>query len=444
MDDGRHLTTHAQSSGCRASYLSHSPSKHRINNLADFSVAGARKSRTPLTRKRRPLGAREEAGAGPPYEKMEPSLLNEMASRARPHAQHLFNKYDFYSLEEHKRGAMLAGIDSVNSESIGTGDVEEMAQSFAEQYALDSPTLIEGALSIAVNEAQIDVTGNILYGGFGPGPTFTQGIDASYFVPFSGDADMFNCRASTRNLGLRPVELGKEELIFTYLRTDQDVKSTKEEFDKEIVQVKQSLDWLSQDCKRFNASLPAQARERVAARKARLKKLNEGIGSLGVPIRRSGAHVEAESPVRRAVDSRPAAVKKPEYYDIALSFAGEDRAYVEEVATGLRNAGVHVFYDKFESAQLWGKNLIDHLAEIYQNSRYVVMFISKAYVEKAWTNHERKHAQDRSLFAQQEYILPARFDDTPVPGMTATVAFQDLRHIEPTQLVVLILAKLGH
>jgi hypothetical protein len=70
------------------------------------------------------------------------------------------------------------------------------------------------------------------------------------------------------------------------------------------------------------------------------------------------------------------------------------------------------------------------------------MFVSKEYVEKAWTTHERKHAQDRALFAQEEYILPARFDDTPVPGMTSTVAFQDLRQTTPLQLVDLILTKL--
>ncbi|MGA2599748.1 MAG: hypothetical protein ABSH09_22470 [Bryobacteraceae bacterium] len=59
----------------------------------------------------------------------------------------------------------------------------------------------------------------------------------------------------------------------------------------------------------------------------------------------------------------------------APSFAGENRAYVEEVATGLQVAGVKVFYDAFEAANLWGKNLVDHLADIYANARYVVMFI---------------------------------------------------------------------
>ena len=70
------------------------------------------------------------------------------------------------------------------------------------------------------------------------------------------------------------------------------------------------------------------------------------------------------------------------------------------------------------------------------------MFISKAYVERARTTHERIHAQDRSLFAQEEYILPSRFDDTPVPGMTRTVGFVDLRQTSAAELVDLILKKL--
>lgn len=183
----------------------------------------------------------------------------------------------------------------------------------------------------------------------------------------------------------------------------------------------------------------------VVARRTRLAEMTKGMQDLGVPIRRAAAaapaslHGRSTEPVRGERE----APRQVEKYDIALSFAGEDRAYVEEVADGLKSAGVSVFYDGFEKANLWGKNLIDHLADIYSNSRYVVMFISKAYVEKAWTTHERKHAQERALFAQEEYILPARFDDTDVPGMTKTVAFQDLRRTTPAELVELTLAKLN-
>jgi hypothetical protein len=253
---------------------------------------------------------------------------------------------------------------------------------------------------------------------------------------------MFHCTASTRNHSLRPVELGNGELIFAYLRTDQNVLATKPEFNRELAQIKESLEWLRQDCRGFNATLPAAARDLIVARRTQLAEMNLGIRDLGVPIRRTSTAVPAPA---RAMEAprRGREAKEPEHYDIALSFAGENRPYVEEVADRLKAAAVSVFYDKFEGANLWGKNLIEHLAEIYANSRFVVMFISKEYVEKAWTTHERRHAQARALFAQEEYILPTRFDDTEVPGMTNTVAFQDLRHTTPGQLVELILAKLG-
>ena len=48
------------------------------------------------------------------------------------------------------------------------------------------------------------------------------------------------------------------------------------------------------------------------------------------------------------------AMIRPIEFDIALSFAGEDREYVDQVANLLRNAGVKVFYDLFEEANLWG------------------------------------------------------------------------------------------
>ena len=49
-------------------------------------------------------------------------------------------------------------------------------------------------------------------------------------------------------------------------------------------------------------------------------------------------------------------------YHVALSFAGEDRTYVEKVALQLQAEGVDVFYDKFEEADLWGKDLYTHLS----------------------------------------------------------------------------------
>lgn len=53
-------------------------------------------------------------------------------------------------------------------------------------------------------------------------------------------------------------------------------------------------------------------------------------------------------------------------YDVALSFAGEQRAYVQKVAAALRRRGIRPFYDDYEKATLWGKDLYEHLDWIYQ------------------------------------------------------------------------------
>lgn len=78
-------------------------------------------------------------------------------------------------------------------------------------------------------------------------------------------------------------------------------------------------------------------------------------------------------------------------YHVALSFAGEDRKYVEEVANHLQAAGVDVFYDLFEEEDLWGKNLYEHLTSVYRDqAQFTVMFISEFYTKKLWGTLAKK------------------------------------------------------
>ncbi len=130
-------------------------------------------------------------------------------------------------------------------------------------------------------------------------------------------------------------------------------------------------------------------------------------------------------------------------FDIALSFAGEDRQYVDNVANILKSKGVSVFYDKFEEANLWGKNLYDYLSDIYQNkARYTIMFVSKHYNKKLWTNHERQAMQSRAFQENQEYILPARFDETEIPGLLPTIGYIPLTDKAPNDFAEIIFKKL--
>lgn len=136
--------------------------------------------------------------------------------------------------------------------------------------------------------------------------------------------------------------------------------------------------------------------------------------------------------------------KKNDYYEVVLSFAGEEREYVKTVAKVLKSKNVRVFYDYDEDVNLWGKDLSVHLDEVYGGkARYCVMFISKNYAEKIWTNHEKKSALAKSIEQKGEYILPVRFDDTRIPGIQPTIAYLDISKMPPEELGRKILLKLG-
>ncbi|MCP4706634.1 MAG: TIR domain-containing protein [candidate division Zixibacteria bacterium] len=132
-------------------------------------------------------------------------------------------------------------------------------------------------------------------------------------------------------------------------------------------------------------------------------------------------------------------------YDIALSFAGENRNIAEELANGLKDEDVRVFYDDYEKEDLWGKDLYQHFQKVYRDrARYCIIFVSVAYAEKIWTRHELKQAQARAFRENQEYILPVRLDDTEIPGLNETIGYIDLRNHTIEELKEITLKKLAN
>ena len=131
-------------------------------------------------------------------------------------------------------------------------------------------------------------------------------------------------------------------------------------------------------------------------------------------------------------------------YDVAISFAGEDRKLAEEIAENLSRLGIKVFYDNFERANLWGKDLYAYLSEVYgKKAKYCLMVISENYAKKHWTNLERQAAQAKAFREKHEYILPLRLDDTEIPGILPTTGYIDIRNTSINEIVNLIIEKIS-
>ena len=134
-------------------------------------------------------------------------------------------------------------------------------------------------------------------------------------------------------------------------------------------------------------------------------------------------------------------------YDAALSFAGEDRDFAEAVATMLRSQDVEVFYDEFNAAELWGKDLpVEFRKKYFTDSRYCIIVLSDYYLEKVWTIWELRNAIEKSIQEKGEaYILPVRLDgfSGEVPGLPNTIGYVSAKSTEPEKVVDLFLQKIG-
>lgn len=131
-------------------------------------------------------------------------------------------------------------------------------------------------------------------------------------------------------------------------------------------------------------------------------------------------------------------------FDVAISFATEDQDYVSEFALELGKSDLKIYFAPDDDVNSWGKDLYSYFDDIFRKkSRFVVMFLSKNYAIKHWTNHERKSAQARAYSQRSEYILPARFDATGVDGILPTVKYIDLKKFSPIEFAKIVLKKIG-
>ncbi len=130
-------------------------------------------------------------------------------------------------------------------------------------------------------------------------------------------------------------------------------------------------------------------------------------------------------------------------YDVALSFAGEQRPYVEQVAKTVAAAGVSVFYDDFEEVRMWGRDLPSFLEQLFrEKARFCVLFLSADYARKAFPRWEGQAAIARLVKQKGEYILPIRFDSTDLPGLPPMTKYLDGQKLTPPQVAANILEKL--
>lgn len=124
-------------------------------------------------------------------------------------------------------------------------------------------------------------------------------------------------------------------------------------------------------------------------------------------------------------------------FDAALSFPGEVREVVEQVALELGHLNGHnsCFYDNNYRPQLARPALDLLLQDIYRNrAKLVVVFLGGDYQRKDWCGVEFRAIREILMVRDHKKIMFVRMDDAPVDGVFRTDGYIDGRKFTPTEI----------
>ena len=124
-------------------------------------------------------------------------------------------------------------------------------------------------------------------------------------------------------------------------------------------------------------------------------------------------------------------------FDVALSFPGEIRDYIEPIVAELeRCIGPNTyFYDENYVSQLARPALDVLLQDIYRNrSLLVVVFLCTDYQSKEWCGVEFRAIREMFMEGQADRIMFIRMDNGQVDGVFKTDGFIDARQRSPEEV----------
>ena len=206
-------------------------------------------------------------------------------------------------------------IGSLSEDRVLNTSPEKLCDYFVEKYSVDPLVIDESGIQVDYGDAQVDVSHRFEYAVFDRStPTFVTGTRITFFVPFSGDAELFKCRPSTFSLNPPRGVVRGNDLVFVYERTTHDVLRIRSEFDRELQSVQQNVSRIADQVEQFNSTIRTKVSQQIGARREKLLQDRGIIEGLGFPLkRRSQVPTTYATPEvkRRIVPQLPPVSTKP-------------------------------------------------------------------------------------------------------------------------------------
>lgn len=100
---------------------------------------------------------------------------------------------------------------------------------------------------------------------------------------------------------------------------------------------------------------------------------------------------------------------------IGISYSIEQEKDVFDFVEELKKLKLKYFLDKENNHLFWGEYMPEALNKQYRSFDYVVAFVSKEYLKKAYPNFEMEVSFHEQMHKQNSYFLPIIYDGVTLP-----------------------------
>jgi hypothetical protein len=227
-------------------------------------------------------------------------------STAKP-SDYLFSRGRLSDFLAKRHEEMLKEIDGFDSDYVLNASLDDLVQYLASKYRVE-PIILSNNLEIAEHgETDVDARNNALHGGSRRGERRSgKGTFVCFVLGFEGNAEIFHLSPSTASSVLPVGAITGNELRVTIVRRDHDAAAMRKQFNENLSNIYEYLDWGASDITPFNDRLAEHARQRLESRKAKFLADKEMVSALGFPIRQ-----RPEAALAPAVRRKPLVIAKP-------------------------------------------------------------------------------------------------------------------------------------
>ena len=199
----------------------------------------------------------------------------------------LFCNNDLGSVLTQQDQKLSNEVASLSEERVLNTSPEDLCNYLVDKYAVEVAQIDESGINADYGDAQVDVSQRFEYAVFDRSrPLYITGTRLTFYVPFTGNPQLFKCRPSTYNLNPPRATVRNNELVFVYERTTQDAVAIEAEFERDRKNVKDYLGWIARDVEQFNATLRGNTSQYITARREKLFQDRGLVEGLGFPLRR--------------------------------------------------------------------------------------------------------------------------------------------------------------